>query len=215
MTAQHEDPHEDPRRDQDPEHGLDEVLLQARPVRIAIWAGIASALMLTASIVIGLLLRGTNTGVHFGTYDQFALIGTGVILSALIMTAARPRLRVTRDGMKVRNVLGETFFPWPVVHRIGFPQGHPWAQVVLAEDETHPLMAIQTMDRERALTALRRLRELHAQYAPEQVAAAQAQAQAQARRPLPPEPDRPLGRLEIIDRQKAAQRAGKSGKGRK
>jgi hypothetical protein len=191
--------------------GPDEVLLQARPVRISIWAGIASALMLTASIVIGLLLRGTSTGVTFGTYDQFALIGTGVILSALIMTAARPRLRVTSGGLKVRNVLGETFFPWPVVHRIGFPQGHPWAQVVLAEEETHPLMAIQAMDRERALTALRRLRELHAQYAPEQVAA----AEVQARRPLPPEPDRPLGRLEIIDRQKAAQQAGKAGKGRK
>ena len=82
------------------------------------------------------------------------------------MTAARPRLRVDRNGLWVRNMLGEEFTPWPLVVRIAYPQGAPWAQLMMPDDEIKPMMAIQAMDRGRAVTALEAVRELQAKYGP-------------------------------------------------
>src|SRR6185312_12551023 len=116
--------------------------------------------------------------------------------------------RADRTGMWVRNVLGETYFPWPVVLRIAFPEGAHWAQVVLADDETHPLMAIQALDRDRAVGALRAVRELHAAHAraiPSPSPQAQERIRRRAEAEAAAQAARPLGRLELIDRQKAAQ----------
>ena len=98
-------------------------------------------------VVIGLLLRDTNEGVEFRAADQIGLIGIGLVLGGVIMTAARPRLRVDRRGLWIRNMLGEQFTPWPLVVRVAYPQGAPWAQVLMPDDEIKPLMAIQAMDR--------------------------------------------------------------------
>jgi hypothetical protein len=176
------------------------VLLQVRPRRIAIYAAIAATLVVGAMIVVGLLLRDTNEGVEFRTSDQVGLIGVGLILGGLIMTAARPRLRVDRNGLWVRNVLGDQFTPWALVVRIAYPQGANWAQLMMPDDETKPIMAIQAMDRGRAVTALEAVRELQAKYAPPQPKPTVVTP------PLTQDPPRPLGRLEIIDRQKAAAR---------
>jgi hypothetical protein len=178
------------------------LLLQVRPRRITVMASIAAVVVVVVSVVVGVLLRSSEAGVAFRAYDQFALIAVGLIIGGAILTAARPRLRVTAHGLAVRNVLGETEFPWPVVERIAFPPGANWAQLQLADDETHPVMAIQSMDRDRAVAALRQVRALHARFAP----------------PVPPRPesrptgrqsgpDRPLGRLELIDLAKAEAQA--------
>ena len=185
------------------------VLLQVRPRRITIFASIAAALVIGSMVVIGLLLRDTNEGVTFTVNDQIGLIGIGLVLGAVIMTAARPRLRADQNGMSVRNVFGETFVPWPLVVRVAFPTGAHWAELQMPDDEVKAVMAIQAMDRVRAVTALERLRALHQRYAPPPpVPSAPAPAPAPAERcgPTEEDPQRPLGRLEIIDRQKAAER---------
>ena len=176
------------------------VLLQVRPKRITIYAAIAATLVVGLMVVVGILLRDTNEGVEFRTSDQIGLIGVGLILGGLIMTAARPRLRVDRNGLWVRNVLGDQFTPWALVVRIAYPQGANWAQLMMPDDETKPIMAIQAMDRGRAVKALETVRELQATYAPPQPAPVVVTP------PLTQDPPRPLGRLEIIDRQKAAAR---------
>lgn len=185
---------------------MSEVLLQVRPRRIAIYAGISAGAVVLVMVVVGLLLRGTSAGVQFRTSDQVGLIGIGLVMGGIILTAARPRLRVDATGMNVRNVIGEQFFPWNRVVRIAFPGGSPWAQLILADDETHMVMAIQAMDKQRAVDALRVVRELHARFgppippvpSPETIAAREASAREEYRRPL--------GRLEIIDQQRAPRR---------
>ncbi len=176
------------------------VLLQVRPKRITIYAAIAASLVVGLMVVVGLLLRDTNEGVEFRTSDQVGLIGVGLILGAVIMTGARPRLRADRNGLWVRNVLGDQFTPWELVVRIAYPQGANWAQLMMPDDETKPIMAIQAMDRGRAVTALEAVRELQATYGPPPPTPSPAAV------PLTEDPPRPLGRLEIIDRQKAAAR---------
>jgi hypothetical protein len=179
------------------------VLLQVRPRRITIFASIATALVVGSMAVIGLLLRNANLGVPFRVADQVSLIGIGLVLGAVIMTASRPRLRVDRNGLWVRNVLGDVFTPWALVVRVAYPVGSPWAQLQMPDDEVKAVMAIQGMDRGRAVRALERVRELQAQYgrpAPEPVRPPGPSANEVA------EQSRPLGRLEIIDLEKAAAR---------
>lgn len=178
------------------------VLLTVRPRRMAIWATIAATLVVGSMVVMGLLLKGMDAGVTFRLADQIGLIGIGLVMGTVIMTAARPRLRVDANGLWVRNLTWEAFVPWDQVTRVAFPVGSPWAQLVIPSEETKPVMAIQAMDRERALTALEALRALHGQYGP---------PPSPERPTAPPieleNGDRPLGRLEIIDRVKAEQGA--------
>ena len=82
------------------------------------------------------------------------------------MTAARPRLRVDRTGLWIRNVFGEPFTPWQLVVRVAYPQGAPWAQLMMPDDEVKPVMAIQAMDRGRAVQALEEVRALQATVRP-------------------------------------------------
>jgi len=180
------------------------VLLQVRPRRITIFASIAATLVVGSMVVIGLLLRDTNEGVTFTVNDQIGLIGIGLVLGAVIMTAARPRLRADEHGMAIRNVFGETFVPWALVVRVAFPPGAHWAELQMPDDELKAVMAIQAMDRGRAVTALERLRALHQRYAPPPPVPSVVSTERSG--PTEQDPQRPLGRLEIIDRQKAAER---------
>lgn len=178
------------------------ILLQVRPRKITLIAGVCATAVFAVMFVIGLLLKQSDTGVPFRTADQIGLIGIGALMAGVILTAARPRLRVDEHGVWVRNVFGERFFEWALVHRIAFPPGAPWAQLILADDEASPIMALQAMDRARAVTALQRLRALFDQYAPKppEVSAEAHAALLEAERREREEPNRPLGRLELIDR---------------
>jgi hypothetical protein len=188
----------DPLEETSPDRSLP-VLLQVRPRKIAILAAIAAAMVVGVSVVAGLLLKDVNEGVSFRTSDQIGTIGIGVVLAAAIMTTARPRLRATEAGLWVRNVLGDKFFPWTMVIRVAYPPNAPWAQLQLPDDEIHPVMAIQSLDRGRAVRALEQVRSLHDRFAPPE----------SRPRPMAVTVEdaafaRPLGRLEKIDLEKAA-----------
>ena len=181
--------------------GRSPVLFQVRPRRITILAVVAATVVVLAMVVVSVLLLQSEEGVSFRVADQIGIIGIGLVLAGLILTAARPRLRVDATGVRVRNVLAEQFVPWSLILRIGYPQGSPWAQLVMPDDEVKPVMAIQAMDRSRAVAALETVRALQAKYGPP------PPQPPPSSRPRP-EDDlaRPLGRLEIIDREKAAAR---------
>lgn len=172
--------------------------LVVRPKRIAIYATIGATAVILVGVFVALKLRSSDTGVYFRSSDAIAMAVLGLLFAGGIMLTARPRLRADADGLRVRNIVGERSVPWPVVQRIAFPEGAVWAQLELADDEVMSVMAIQSMDKHRAVDALREVRALHDHFVPPRTRT--------ARPPVPDEdPNRPLGRLEIIDRQKAAQ----------
>lgn len=136
--------------------------LDVRPRRAA-WVGVVAAVLLVAVFTtIALLLRNTPTGVFFNRSDQVSMVLLGVLLAAAALLFARPRLRTGPDGVEVRNLLGTQRFAWPLVVRVRFPDGAPWARLDLPDDEYVAVMAIQAADKQHAVTALRRLREEHA-----------------------------------------------------
>lgn len=145
---------------------MNAVLLQVRPRR-ARRVAVASAVLLVAVFtVVGALLRDTPTGVYFGIADQVAMLLLGLLLAGGALLFARPRLRVDAEGVEVQNLIGTRRLPWALVLAVSFPDGAPWARLELPDDEYVAVMAIQAADKQHALTALRRLREVHAAHAP-------------------------------------------------
>jgi hypothetical protein len=140
--------------------------LQVRPHLTTYFAYGAAILILAAHVVVGVLLKARSTGVLFQTADQFAIAGLGVVIAGAVLLFARPRLRVGKNGLAVRNMLGEKLIAWPDMVGVSFPMGARWARVDLPDDEYVPLMAIQSVDKERAVAAMDRVRELVSRYRP-------------------------------------------------
>lgn len=131
---------------------------------------LAAFLIAAAHITVGFLLKIGSSGVLFRTSDQIAMGVLGILLAGVVLLFARPpRLRAGASGISVRNLLGYKLIPWSDVAGVSFPSGGArWARVDLADDEyTPPLMAIQAVDKERAVDAMDRLRTLLERYRPD------------------------------------------------
>ncbi|MEV0083335.1 PH domain-containing protein [Saccharopolyspora sp. NPDC050642] len=134
--------------------------VEVRPRKVRRIAIPIAVVLVLAFAVVGLLLRNTPTGVIFSVSDQVAMVALGLLLGGGVMLLTRPRLRADADGVEVRNIIGTQRFSWPLVQAVTFPDGASWARLELPEDEYVPIMAIQASDGERAIKAMRELREL-------------------------------------------------------
>ena len=132
----------------------------ARPRKVRVIAGIVAVVLLAAFTAAGLLMLRTHTGAYFTLSDQVAMIGIGVFLAGGALWFTRPRVRADAEGVEVRNLLGARRFPWAEVEQVSFPDGSPWARLELPHDEYVPVVAIQAIDGEHAVTAMRELRRI-------------------------------------------------------
>ena len=123
-----------------------------------------------AHIAVGLLLKMSSSGVIFQTADQVAMAVLGLVIAGVVLLFARPRLRVGASGLSVRNLLGDRLVPWPEVVGVSFPAGSRWAHIDLPDDEYIPVMAIQAVDKDRAVDAMDTVRSLLARYRPDLLA---------------------------------------------
>jgi hypothetical protein len=135
--------------------------LVVRPRKIRLVAVLSAVGLVVVFAVVAVLLRNTPTGAYFRTSDQVAMAGIGVLLAAGVLLFARPRVRADAEGVEVRNIASTTRYPWSEVRQISFPDGASWARLELPDDEYVPLMAVQAVDRDHAVTAVRALRALH------------------------------------------------------
>lgn len=124
------------------------------------WVG--AALMILAGVGVALTLREKSTGPALRTADQYAMLAMALVLAGVILLLTRPRLRVGPTGLGVRNLLEERIIPWKDVVDVSFPKR--WARVELAAYEYMPVVAIQSIDRERAVAAMDTVRELMGRY---------------------------------------------------
>jgi hypothetical protein len=127
----------------------------------------AAFLIAAAHIVVGLLLKMSSSGVIFQTADQVAMAVLGLVIAGAVLLLARPRLRVGPAGLSVRNLLGDRLVPWSELVGVSFPAGSRWAHIDLPDDEYVPVMAIQAVDKDRAVGAMDTVRALLARYRPD------------------------------------------------
>ncbi|GAT09580.1 hypothetical protein AU184_05505 [Mycolicibacterium novocastrense] len=138
--------------------------VEIRPHLAPYFAYAAAAVILAAHVTVGALLKISSTGVIFRTADQVAIALLGVVIAAVVLMFARPRLRVGASGVTVRNLVGDKTIPWSDVVDISFPRGARWARVDLPDDEYIPIMAIQAVDKGRAIDAMDRVRDVVERY---------------------------------------------------
>lgn len=141
--------------------------VQLRPHLTPYVAYAVAVVLVVAHLAIGRLLKMGSTGVIFQTSDQIAMAALGVVLAGLALLFARPRLRVGAAGLSVRNVLGDRLVPWDDVVGVSFPVGARWARIDLPDDEYVPLLAIQSVDKDRAVAAMDTVRSLLTHYRPD------------------------------------------------
>jgi Bacterial PH domain len=141
--------------------------VEIRPHLTPYFAYAAAVIIVAAGVVLGLLLKIASTGVVFQTADQIAIALLGAVIAGAVLLFARPRLRVGSSGVAVRNLFGYKLIPWSDVVGVSFPRGARWARVDLPDDEYIPVMAIQAVDKNRAVDAMDRVRGLLARYRPD------------------------------------------------
>jgi len=137
-----------------------------RPRLVPYVAYLVAFVIATAGIVVGFLLKIRYTGADIQPADQVAMGVLGVILGGATLLLATPRVRIGPAGIGVRNILTERIVPWSDVVDVSFPEGKRWGRVDLADYEYVPVLAIQSIDGERAVASMDTLRTLLAKYRP-------------------------------------------------
>jgi hypothetical protein len=135
-------------------------MFQTRARKATMLAVAVAVVFVVVFVVVAVLLRNDSTGVTFYLSDQIAMGGIGIVLALGALWFARPRVRADYDGVEVRNMLGTHRYPWSAIEAVSFPDGSPWARLELAADEYVPIVAVQAVDGEHAVTAMRELRRL-------------------------------------------------------
>jgi cytochrome c biogenesis protein CcdA len=108
------------------------------------------------------LKETTNTVVTYRTSDQVAMVGLGLVLAAGILFLGRSRVDADADGVRVRNVVVRHELPWQAVRAVRFERKSAWASLLLENDDEISILAVQAVDKERAVRAVEGLRALHA-----------------------------------------------------
>ena len=137
--------------------------VHSRPVVMARVAVALAAVILATFTVTAILLPHHSGGANVTPSDPVAVFITGVVLSIIALAPTRPRLHADTEAIHVRSFFTSWHdIPWDVVVRVEFPSSIRFARLVLPGEETVPLYAVARMDGQRAVTAMRGLRALHA-----------------------------------------------------
>lgn len=134
-----------------------------RPLTMRRAAVVAAAVIAVAGVVVA-ALDNRSSGAYMRVWDQIAWGGLALLIAAGVLILTRPRVRVGPAGLLVRNVLEDKLIPWEDVVDVTFPPKKRWARVDLDSNEYVPVVAIQSVDREYAVTAMDTVRESMARY---------------------------------------------------
>jgi hypothetical protein len=135
--------------------------VSAVPRRMRLLCAAVAVVVLGVMAYVALALPSTtNTVVAYGTADQFAMLGIGVVLAAGIASLGRSRVDADAAGIRFRNIAIQHQLPWSAVRAVVFDRKSAWASLVLENDDEVALLAVQAVDGERAVAAVEGLRAL-------------------------------------------------------
>lgn len=137
--------------------------MTARPVVAGRWVlSIAAGIVLVFLVFALMLPRSSTLGADVTWLDRLSMFGLGVAAAAVVACPAWPRVRADEHGVRTRGFVGGyREVPWELVRAVEFPPKARWARLVLDDDETLSLYAVQRADADASVQVMDRLRELH------------------------------------------------------
>ena len=140
--------------------GVSEPLV-IRPRRLTRVCRLLAFVVVVVFAVLAVALGRIPDGdVRFRLPDQIAFVLLGLAVAWVVLRFTRSRVEATAEGVSVRNPFSSTAVPWQVVRGVRMDDGASWATLVLHDDETVPLMAVQYNDGDAAVDAVLALRGL-------------------------------------------------------
>lgn len=137
-----------------------------RPHRTPLFAYGAAVLIAGAHILVGLLLKARSTGVVSRPPTRWRSRCSGGHRRHRAVVRPPP-VAGRATGRVGAKPAGDKLIEWPDVVDVSFPVGHRWARIDLPDDEYIPVMAIQAVDKGRAVEAMDTVRALLARYRPD------------------------------------------------
>jgi hypothetical protein len=136
--------------------------VRAVPRRMRLACALAAAVVVGALLFVAASLPSSSTGVvAFGPADQFAIAGIGLVLGAGVLALGRSRMEADAEGVRVRNIAMNHQLPWQAVRAVRFDRGSAWATLLLENGDELAVLAVQAIDKERAVRAVEGMRALH------------------------------------------------------
>lgn len=139
------------------------MVLIAKPRKLIRWSIFAAVVLVSVFVVMGVLLEQSEAGTAFTLFDQIGIGGVGAILALGALMFTRPRVWANSEYITVRNVFTTKTLPWGVVRDVGVTQGSAWGLLDLHDDDQLSMLGLQVADGQRAVEAMKRLRQLHEQ----------------------------------------------------
>jgi hypothetical protein len=135
--------------------------VRAVPRRMRQACALAAAVVVVGMLYVAFTLRSSSTGVvAFGTVDQVAVAGIGLVVAAGLLFLGRSSVEAGAAGIRFRNVVLQHELPWAAVRAVVFERKSPWASLELRNGDAVALFAIQAVDKGRAADAVEGLRAL-------------------------------------------------------
>lgn len=130
------------------------------------WALVA--LVLIVHVFMAIVVAVGNTGVTVTLSDQLAFIGIGLIFAFVALSLLRPRVRVSSNGVEVRNIVNAQFYPWDIVYGLSFPTTAKMARLELPDFEFVPMMALNIYDKKLIADRVEQFRGMEDKYMPDE-----------------------------------------------
>ena len=130
-----------------------------RPFGVRIAGSILGGMLLVLVIAVW-VAWGADTRSTFTFLQRATLVGLGLLGFVAFYALMRSRVTADRRGLTVVNGYRRREFEWSEVIGINLRRGAPWAGMDLSDGTSISMMAIQGSDGQRAIRAVRQLRDL-------------------------------------------------------
>src|SRR3712207_3950368 len=120
---------------------------------------VLAAVVVGVMVLVALALPSTeNSVVAYGPVDQVAMAGLGLVLAGGLLFLGRSRVDADAHGVRFRNIAVRHHVPWAAVRAVRFDRKSAWASLLLENGDEISLLALQAVDKERAVRAVEGLR---------------------------------------------------------
>lgn len=148
---------------------LANAVFRYRPRRLRIAAWSAAVVAVVAGVALAAALSGPvnssaadGSTATFGLVDRAAVVGLGALGAGALLLLTRPMVEADAHGVRVRNIVGGCALTWDQVRAVRYDPGASCAVLELVDEELVGVVAVQAVDRARAVAAVRALRARHA-----------------------------------------------------